>query len=70
MEVSFLGKILTGDFLFWNFFESQNAKKEIILIENIQKRKYFDGKHLKKEIFWWQNSKKSQLIPENSGNFI
>ena len=61
MEVSFLGKILTGDFLFWNFFESQNAKKENILMENIQKgntlmgnipkRDYFDGKHLKKEIF-------------------
>ena len=51
MEVSFLGKILTGDFLFWNFFESQNAKKENILMKNIQKRKYFDGKYPKKGLF-------------------
>ena len=52
---------LTGNFLFWKFFRGKNAKnipkKEIlwwetpkkgnILMGNVQKRKYFDGKFLK-----------------------
>ena len=45
MEVSFLEKTLTGDFLFWKNFKCQNAKKT-------HKRKHFDEKCPKKGIFW------------------
>ena len=76
MEISFLGNFsgaflltkvwqvewkfpfwewLTGNFFFGKFLGTK-------ILNFFQKRKYTDGKHLKKEIFWWETSKKGNSL--------